>query len=390
MPSTYLRGSPRRWWGRRLFALALFVLMAATAAALSEGKAARADPMQHVWVHYDYMVGPDGESYAPNPAGIQIVVDSFRQHGVILHIDPQHTAIPLHSVIVFDAPGNSVYSFDPACTGPDAVGFSALKAQYFHPPSDHPWHYVIFGKYVQVDSFDNLLNCYRNDDFPKGFYDVGNTGYSVIPGYDFVVTFGQFYDNADRQGCFGDFQTGAVLPCWPVPDYEWATMFMHELGHNLGLYHGGYGTPAPNGGSFTDNYKPNYVSVMNYAYSTQSPIVTSSTTTASGYWYRVDYSDETLLPLDERNLDETTGVGPTLHPTDHIQWLCSGPICDFGLAGGPQDWNSNGTATDTGVSVDLNNDGNLTVLKGFNDWAEVHQYLADENDHPKQTQLATP
>jgi hypothetical protein len=128
----------RGWWGRRLFGLAFFVLVAVTGAALSGGEAARADPVQHVWVHYDYMVGPDGESYAPDPAGIQIVVDSFKRHGVILHIDPEHTAIPLHSVIVFDAPGNPFYSFDPACTGRDAVGFSALKAQYFQPTSDHP------------------------------------------------------------------------------------------------------------------------------------------------------------------------------------------------------------------------------------------------------------
>jgi hypothetical protein len=165
-------------------------------------------------------------------------------------------------------------------------------------------------------------------------------------------------------------------------------MSMHELGHNLGLYHGGSGTPAPGGGYFTDNSKPNYVSVMNYSYSTQEPIVTSSTTSPSGYWYRVDYSDETLPPLDEHNLDETVGIGPTLHPTDYIYWCCQ--YNGFAPANGPIDWNTNGTATDTGVSADLNNDGSLSVLKGFNDWDEVHQYLADEDTHPKQTPVGTP
>lgn len=372
---------------RRGLAGAGVLMLLVAAALLGRAGAARADPVQHVWVHYDYMVGPDGESYAPDPAGIQIVVDSFRRHGVILHVDPQHTAIPLHSVIVFDAPGNRVYSFDPACTGPDAVGFSALKAQYFHPASDHPWHYVIFGKYVQVDSFEHLLNCYADHDFPRGYYQVGTTGYSELPGYDFVVTFGQFYDFAETQGCFVDFRTLAVLPCWPVPDYEWATMFMHELGHNLGLFHGGYGTGCC-GSYFTDNNKPNYVSVMNYAYSTQEPIVTSSASSPSGYWYRVDYSDETLPPLDEHNLDETAGIGPTLHPNDYILWCCQ--FNGFAPANGPIDWNQNGTATDTHLSGDINNDGQLTVLKGFDDWAEVHQYLADEDMHPKQSQVGTP
>jgi hypothetical protein len=309
---------------------------------------------------------------------------------VILHVDPQHTAIPLHDVIVFDAPGNRVYSFDPACTGPDAVGFSALKSEYFHPSSNHPWHYVIFGKYVQVGSPDELAHCYSNDDFPSGFYDFGNTGYAELPGYDLVVTLGVFHDRSLLDGCFGDFETGAILPCWPVPDYEWATVFMHELGHNLGLYHGGYGTPASNGGFFTDNYKPNYVSVMNYMYSAGDPIVTASTTTASGYWYRVDYSDETLAPLDEHDLDETAGIGPTMHPNDYIQWISAVPEPGFALASGPLDWNLNGTATDTGVSADINLDGQLTVLRGFNDWDEVHQYLADEDEHPKHPQLASP
>ena len=32
---------------------------------------------------------------------------------------------------------------------------------------------------------------------------------------------------------------------------------MHELGHNLGLHHGG---------SVDTNYKPNYNSIMNYRY----------------------------------------------------------------------------------------------------------------------------
>ena len=382
----------RVMWLRRAWSGVCLLAMLAVVALHFGGGVARADPVfQHVWVHYDYMVGPNGESYAPDPAGIQIVVDAFRRHGVILHIDPQHNAIPLHSVIVFDAPGNPFYSFDPACTGPDAVGFSALKAQYFHPTSDHPWHYVIFGKYVQVDNYWNLRNCWANHDFPPFAYQVGNTGYAELPGYDFVVTFGQFYDNADITGCFGDFQTGASLNCWPVPDYEWATMFMHELGHNLGLYHGGYGRPVSNGGFITDNYKPNYVSVMNFLYSSQSPILTSSTTTASGYWYRVDYSDETLAPLDERNLDETAGTGPTLHPTDYIAWFVqfTGNAA-MALAGGPIDWNNNGTATDTDFSEDLNQDTDLSILRGFNDWAEVHQYLASEDEHPKHSSLASP
>jgi hypothetical protein len=371
---------------RGLVSVSLVASIAVAGWLVAVPPAAGADSVQQVWVHYDYMVGAGGASFAPDPAGIQIVVDAFRRHGVILHIDPQHTAIPLHSVIVFDAPGNQNYSFDPACTGPDAVGFSALKARYFHPTSDHPWHYVIFGKYVQSDTFDDFLACLNNHDFSRYAYDFGNSGYAVLPGYDFVVTPGFNFDNPTITGFF-DFSTGQQLPGWPPPPYAWAIWFMHELGHNLGLYHGGYGSPAGGGLSFTDNNKPNYVSVMNYLYDSDA-IVTSSTATGSGYSYRVDYSDETLAPLDERNLNEAAGIGPTLHPSDYIQWCCH--TVGFALASGPLDWNNNGTPTDTGVSTDLNNDGQLTILKGFNDWAEIHQYLADENKHPKHTSLGTP
>lgn len=68
---------------------------------------------------------------------------------------------------------------------------------------------------------------------------------------------------------------------------------MHELGHNLGLKHGG------NDGK---DHKPNYFSVMNYTW--QIPIrgVTDSS------WALV-YSVDTLATLNERNLIDAAGIG---------------------------------------------------------------------------------
>jgi hypothetical protein len=78
-------------------------LLALVAALIPTTPASSIDksPYLDVWVHYDYMVGP-GYSDAPDPAAIRIVVDAFKAHGVTLHIDPQHTAIPGHAVIVPD------------------------------------------------------------------------------------------------------------------------------------------------------------------------------------------------------------------------------------------------------------------------------------------------
>ena len=251
MNSTNLRGSPRGWWGRRLFVLAFFVLVAGLAAAVPRGTAADS-PYLNVWVHYDYMVGP-GYSDAPSAAAIQTVVDALKAHGVTLHIDPKHAAIPGHSVIVPDFPGGGLVSSDPSCAGTDAVRFSALKAQYFHPSSNHPWHYAIFGNGIFSDSGDAAANCPAT--YETGFHPPlpGMTGFSQLGystpqsglAYNLVVAVQPIRDCPE---------------CFLSADQAEAAIFMHELGHNFGLRHGGW--PGCLGSE--DNLKPNYLSVMNY------------------------------------------------------------------------------------------------------------------------------
>src|SRR5262249_28869273 len=126
-----------------------------------------------------------------------------------------------------------------------------------------------------------------------------------------------------------------------------AGTFMHELGHNLGLHHGG---------DSDENYKPNYISVMNYAFQFGIPYaaVPGSIHVAG---FRIDYSDTALPTLDEAHLDETLGVQAG---TTDIIWH-SGNACpdcgyDFGYgpATGPIDWNLNGDATERDVAADIN------------------------------------
>jgi predicted Zn-dependent protease len=64
---------------------------------------------------------------------------------------------------------------------------------------------------------------------------------------------------------------------------------MHELGHNLGLDHGG---------ADDINCKPNYLSVMSYSRQFSSPIGNRP----------LDYSRSSLVHLNESSLNEPDGV----------------------------------------------------------------------------------
>jgi hypothetical protein len=120
------------------------------------------------------------------------------------------------------------------------------------------------------------------------------------------------------------------------------SLFMHELGHNLGLRHGG-GDDA--------RCKPNYLSIMSYAllwpqFDQARPL---------------DYSRSALGTLDESSLSEPAGVAGAMGRNVVFGYCASVPppvppaACPTAQparasAGGPIDWNVNGNATQTGVA----------------------------------------
>jgi hypothetical protein len=315
-------------------------------------------PNRVVWLHYDYMVAPD-HSHAPDPRAIQIVVEAFQSRGITLHIDPIHNAVPERKVVTLQL-------VNPACAGPDAVDIHDLRATYFQPHGNHTWHYAVFGHFTTCPDTEHCSHC-PPDETTGGRPDPTATGVAELPGRNFAVAGGNLDGRLAQD----------------------ASTFMHELGHNFGLQHGG---------NISTNRKPNYVSVMNYAYlsygilSGEAPgssIPTSCFTDRDcglgGYCdleprlcFRVDYSAHELPALNEDALDENVGVSGNPDDTDIIFYFVPGaPTVELlGPSYGPIDWNNDGDFTETGVKVDINNSGGVPeILAGFNDWAYLQAYL---------------
>jgi hypothetical protein len=128
-----------------------------------------------------------------------------------------------------------------------------------------------------------------------------------------------------------------------------AAALMHELGHNFGLFHGGFEAEKD-----VDN-KANYLSLMHAAFLYDVPLL--------------DYSGCELPPLDENNLSEQEGIGRSC-PEGRMTvfyslWMTITPT------GVLVDWNHDGDFDDTGVIADINRDGKLTILHGHDDWSKL-------------------
>ncbi len=335
-----------------------------------------ADPHKpDVYLHYDYFYTSD-HSHNPPPEAIQWMVDAFAAHGVNLHVDPQHNAIDESAakVVTLLASGPDFVP-DPACAGSSAASMHQLRQQYFTSPNNLAYHYVVFSHWSSCDSVADCLRCAPDPECGGGQPpQFGALGSAEIGGDDAIISLGAVVD------------AGV-----PIPPSAVSGVTMHEFGHNFGLFHGG---------PVCDNYKPNYLSVMNYAFNTTGiPVGTTpgdstpkscasdADCTAPAHCsgpdgfvpntcFRIDYSGVKLADLNELSqhpgvggLDETKGLSGTPTSTDISYFSLDGftPIY-VPTNGTPIDWNQDGII-ETHVTQDINGDGSTTLLIGSNDWA---------------------
>ncbi|HLJ16724.1 MAG TPA: hypothetical protein VKV15_19670, partial [Bryobacteraceae bacterium] len=203
------------------------------------------------------------------------------------------------------------------------------------------------------------------------------SGFSDLGGGDSLITLGLW--GADGQTV--PVQSGTL---------------MHEIGHALGLTHGG--SYADTAGSyaltFEANCKPNYQSVMNYLF--QVDLLTDPVSLTDSV---LDYSSESLPLLNENGpLSSTVLVNEVLHPA--TKWYA--PNQAYGSAATSHCDGTPILSTDQpkvqpmfrvegptslipwpATPQDINFDGSLEAsLRGYNDWANIdlRQVGATGND----------
>lgn len=118
-----------------------------------------------------------------------------------------------------------------------STDFYTVKAANFDARRALVFHYAVFGHSLSAGTT--------------------SSGRGEVYGNDFMVTLGGWGKYPTQT--FTSTITG--LPVTGTARMQAGT-FMHELGHNLGLNHGG--SSVHNGVSVVNNYEPNYLSVMNY------------------------------------------------------------------------------------------------------------------------------
>lgn len=166
-------------------------------------------------------------------------------------------------------------------------------------------------------------------------------------------------------------ENGTTMIVAAASGVGFAHVFMHELGHNLGLDH------APTAA-------PNHLSVMGQ--------VPETSTDGSGSNEILDYQRFVTPALDENALTESTGLGtPAAHPF-YVQWICGADSyrtnhfnqgLNNGWPGdGPTDWSCSTTDQVPGINpppdiqsgvlppTDINGDGLFTVIPAQpNEWS---------------------
>ena len=319
-----------------------------------------------IFIQIDHMDSTD-PGVVPRQEALQKLVDTFAnktyspgKKKIMLHIDAGNLFSKTINPALFNLGGGQTLPFSPCLdmqtSQPVASGCVNLfdfKRTNLDVRRRPIFHYVVMGNSRQTDG-----NC-------------GSSGYGEINGNDFIITLG---------GC--SMSTSSPSSLNYLINAQAATI-MHEFGHNLGLQHGGFES---------NNYKPNYYSIMNYLYQFKGLSANPSGPLAANRFYLqyrssymlatglnicnidnspcgsnfiMDYSNGSSQNLDENNLSEALNIGRGSTNGAFADWDNSGDLTPGTYAMGIH---NNDTTNILGVLKDNNDWDNLILpfARGFN------------------------
>ncbi|MCL1058956.1 Ig-like domain-containing protein [Shewanella gelidimarina] len=300
--------------------------------------------IKDIFIEVDYMQSND-PGITPHQEALQRVIDVFAQQDYAVHFDVgdlYHQAAgtsPAH----FDLGGGNEVEFylqtlfTSSATAPGIIDHKVKHSDIRRRPI---FHYMLMANTQQKDGSG------------------GSSGYAEINGNDLFISLGNWglsMDTEDSRNMTINFQSSTIF---------------HELGHNVGLLHGG------------DDYinnKPNHLSSMNYLYQLDG-LPTIGQREGDRYYKRfffdnlncnsennelfngftvspqdfgINYSSGTSANIDENAVNESLGFGqPNAAAVD---FNCNG-IIDNNLVNYDVDFN--------GVNSDL--------LRDVDEWAMVN------------------
>ena len=310
-----------------------------------------------LFIQVDYMDSTD-PGVTPHAPALDKVVQAFKAQGIAVHFDAGDLVTAELNPDKHNLSG-SVSNKRPfaACTklaSPSATTTGcgsayAVKSAYMDIRRKPVFRYLLMANSQNIASA------------ATGNLAVGPSGVAELLGDDFLVTLGGWNLQANSNVLI-NFQASTI---------------MHELGHTLGLRHGG---------DEDQNSKPNYFSVMNYFYQlTGLPDPAGAGVGQRYYYYRSNYTSQPVPgygvpgsypeasmdagPLSASfRIDFSNGKGGAL---DESALLESSLIGRGTSSGQYADWNLNAAQDSKSQSSDINGSGGQSVLKDYDDWSNV-------------------